>query len=87
MFDTGINPLDGKPVYVATDYHEKQLQRALLQFNKPQNADLVREALRKLGREDLIGDERYATREARIANSKELYELFVEAYKTKTCDE
>ena len=55
MFYTGINPLDGKPVYVATDYHEKQLQRALLQFNKPQNADLVREALRKLGREDLIG--------------------------------
>ena len=55
MFYTGINPLDGKPVYVATDYHEKQLQRALLQFNRPQNADLVREALRKLGREDLIG--------------------------------
>ena len=56
MFYTGINPLDGKPVYVATDYHEKQLQRALLQFNRPQNADLVREALRKLGREDLIGN-------------------------------
>ena len=29
MFRTGINPLDMKPVYVATDYHEKQLQRAL----------------------------------------------------------
>ena len=55
MFYTGINPLDMKPVYVATDYHEKQLQRALLQYNRPQNAPLVREALRKLGREDLIG--------------------------------
>jgi hypothetical protein len=44
-----------KPVYVATDYHEKQLQRALLQYNRPQNAPLVREALIKLGREDLIG--------------------------------
>ena len=44
-----------KPVYVATDYHEKQLQRALLQYNRPQNADLVREALIKAGREDLIG--------------------------------
>ena len=55
MFYTGINPLDMKPVYVATDYHEKQLQRALLQFNRPQNAPLVREALRKAGREDLIG--------------------------------
>lgn len=55
MFYTGINPLDMKPVYVATDYHEKQLQRALLQFNRPQNAALVREALRRAGREDLIG--------------------------------
>ena len=55
MFYTGINPLDMKPVYVATDYHEKQLQRALLQFNRPQNAPLVREALILLGREDLIG--------------------------------
>ena len=55
MFYTGINPLDMKPVYVATDYREKQLQRALLQFNRPQNAPLVREALTLLGREDLIG--------------------------------
>ena len=55
MFYTGIDPLTMKPVYVATDYHEKQLQRALLQYNRPQNAPLVREALIKLGREDLIG--------------------------------
>lgn len=55
MFRTGIDPLTMKPVYVATDYHEKQLQRALLQYNRPQNAPLVREALIKLGREDLIG--------------------------------
>ena len=55
MYYTGINPLDMKPVYVATDYHDKQLQRALLQYNRPQNAPLVREALRKVGREDLIG--------------------------------
>ena len=55
MFKTGIDPLTMKPVYVATDYHEKQLQRALLQYNRPQNAPLVREALITLGREDLIG--------------------------------
>ncbi|MBQ8431378.1 MAG: YgiQ family radical SAM protein [Clostridia bacterium] len=55
MYYTGINPLNMKKVYVATDYHEKQLQRALLQFNRPQNADLVREALTKAGRTDLIG--------------------------------
>ena len=55
MFYTGIDPLTMKNVYVATDYHEKQLQRALLQYNRPQNASLVREALIKLQREDLIG--------------------------------
>ena len=55
MYATGIDPLSGKRVYVAKDYHEKQLQRALLQYAKPQNADLVREALRLCGREDLIG--------------------------------
>ena len=55
MYYTGIDPLSMKKVYVTTDYHEKQLQRALLQFNRPQNADLVREALTKAGRTDLIG--------------------------------
>ena len=55
MYYTGIDPLTMKKVYVCTDYHEKQLQRALLQFNRPQNAPLVREALQKAGREDLIG--------------------------------
>ncbi len=56
MYYTGINPMNGKNVYVPTDYHEKQLQRALLQYSKPQNANLVREALKLAGREDLIGN-------------------------------
>ena len=55
MYYTGINPLDGKKVYVARDYSEKKLQRALLQYNRPENAGLVREALIKAGRSDLIG--------------------------------
>ena len=55
MYYTGINPMNGKQVYVTTDYREKQLQRALLQFSRPENANLVREALKKAGREDLIG--------------------------------
>ena len=42
-------------MHVVTDYREKQLQRALLQYNRPDNAPLVREALRLAGREDLIG--------------------------------
>ncbi len=55
MYYTGIDPLTMKKVFVPTDYHEKQLQRALLQFNRPENAAAVREALRKADREDLIG--------------------------------
>ena len=56
MYYTGIHPMTGKNVYVTTDYREKQLQRALLQYSKPENANLVREALRIAGREDLIGN-------------------------------
>ena len=55
MYYTGINPLDGRKVYVARDFSEKRLQRALLQYNRPENAALVREALIKAGRADLIG--------------------------------
>ncbi len=56
MYYTGINPMTGKAVFVTTDYREKQLQRALLQFSRPENANLVREGLKKVGREDLIGN-------------------------------
>ena len=56
MYYTGINPMTGKRVPVTTDYHEKQLQRALLQFSRPENANLAREALKLAGREDLIGN-------------------------------
>ena len=56
MYYTGIHPMTEKPVKVTTDYREKQLQRALLQYSKPENANLVREALKLAGREDLIGN-------------------------------
>ena len=55
MYYTGINPLDMKKVYCPTEYREKQMQRALLQYGKPENRNLVREALTLAGREDLIG--------------------------------
>jgi uncharacterized radical SAM protein YgiQ len=57
MYYTGIDPRTMKPVYVATDPHEKNLQRALLQYRLPENWHYVAEALRKVGREDLIGFE------------------------------
>ncbi len=55
MFHSGLDPATLKPVYVARDYQEKQMQRALLQFARPANAPLVRKALKLAGREDLIG--------------------------------
>lgn len=44
-----------KPVYVPHNPHEKEMQRALIQYRNPKNRELVKEALRKAGREDLIG--------------------------------
>ena len=55
MYYTGIDPLTMEPVYVARDPHEKAMQRALIQFRKPENYDLVKEALLREHREDLIG--------------------------------
>ncbi|MGI6055402.1 MAG: YgiQ family radical SAM protein [Bilifractor sp.] len=55
MYYTGLDPLSMRPVYVARNPHEKAMQRALIQYRKPENYDLVKEALLKEGREDLIG--------------------------------
>ena len=55
MYYTGIDPFSGKKIYAANTPEEKQLQRALLQFNRPQNREKVTEALKKCGRTDLIG--------------------------------
>lgn len=55
MYYTGVDPRTMKPVYVATDPHEKAMQRALIQYRNPKNYHLVREALIQAGREDLIG--------------------------------
>ena len=55
MYFTGIDPRDMKPVYICRNPHEKAMQRALIQYRNPDNYDLVKEALIKGGREDLIG--------------------------------
>ena len=55
MFYTGVDPRTMEPVYIPRDPHEKAMQRALIQYRKPENYKLVKEALRKAGREDLIG--------------------------------
>ena len=55
MYYTEKDPRTGKKVYVPKNPHEKAMQRALMQYRVPSNYDLVKEALIKAGREDLIG--------------------------------
>lgn len=55
MYYTGIDPRTMKKVYVPKSEHEKKMQRALLQYRKKENYHIVKEALKKAGREDLIG--------------------------------
>ena len=56
MYYTGIDPFTRKPVYIAKQLRDRKLQRALLQFFKPENYFEVREALTRAKRTDLIGD-------------------------------
>ncbi len=55
MYYTGLDPRTMKKVYVAHNPHEKAMQRALIQYREERNYELVKEALVKTGRTDLIG--------------------------------
>ncbi len=55
MYYTGIDPRTGEKVFVCRNPHEKAMQRALIQYRDPQNYELVKEALLRAGRADLIG--------------------------------
>ena len=56
MYYTGLDPISMQPVKVARGMRDRRLQRSLMQFFKPENYFLVREALRKANRTELIGD-------------------------------
>jgi uncharacterized radical SAM protein YgiQ len=56
MYYTGLDPFTKKPVQIARGLHDRKLQRALMQFFKPENWFAVREALLQAGRQDLIGN-------------------------------
>lgn len=56
MYHTGLDPMTLEPVHVAKGLKDRKLQRALLQFFKPENYFEVRRALEQAGRQDLIGD-------------------------------
>ena len=55
MYYTGYDPRTMEKVYTPVTYHEKAMQRALIQYRNPENYELVKEALIKNGRADLIG--------------------------------
>ena len=55
MYYTGLDPRTMEPVYVEKNPHRKALQRALIQYRRPENYELVSEALALAGRKDLIG--------------------------------
>ena len=55
MYHTGIDPRTMEPVFVPTSPHDKAMQRALMQWKRPEKRPLVLEALRLAHREDLIG--------------------------------
>lgn len=59
MYYTGLDPRNRKPVYVPRQPREKAMQRALIQYRDPQNYELVKEALHRAGRTDLIGFDRH----------------------------
>ncbi len=56
MYHTGVDPMSGKEVYIAKKLQDRRMQRALLQFFKPDNWFAVRDALVQSGRQDLIGN-------------------------------
>lgn len=55
MYYTGVDPRTMEKVEITSKPHEKALQRALIQYRLPENYDLVKEALLREGRQDLIG--------------------------------
>ena len=55
MYHTGLDPMTMKPVHTARALRDRRVQRALLQFWKPENWFEVKDALTKAGRSDLIG--------------------------------
>ena len=55
MYYTERDPFTMEKVYVAKDVEEKRMQRALMHFNKKENRETVKKALKKAGRQDLMG--------------------------------
>lgn len=74
MYYTEVDPRTMKPVHICKNPHEKAMQRALIQYRNPQNYELVKEALLKAGREDLIGFEKHCLIRPRKSSAKTVQE-------------
>ncbi len=85
MFHTGLDPMTKKPVDTAVKLRDRKVQRALLQYFKPENWFAVRKALLDRGRKDLIGSGPLALipanppKEAVEARRKQAGETYVHA--------
>ena len=55
MYYTGLDPRTMKRIFVPKTQREKTTQRALMQYRLPQNYEIVKNALIRAGRKDLIG--------------------------------
>jgi uncharacterized radical SAM protein YgiQ len=55
MYYTGLDPFTLNPIHVPKG-REKRIQRAILQYRDPKNYGLVKEGLKLVERDDLIGD-------------------------------
>ena len=54
IYFTGLDPFTLAPVYVPKKETERRMQRALLQYYKPENKPLIIKALREINRPDLL---------------------------------
>jgi len=88
MFYTGIDPRNMKKVYVPKENEEKRMQRALLQYRKKENYDIIKKALRIANREDLIGFKQECivkpSKEEAISKNKEKNNQIKQKKKRKT---
>ncbi|MDO4493266.1 MAG: YgiQ family radical SAM protein [Clostridia bacterium] len=84
MYHTGLDPRTMKPVYVAKTEDEKRMQRALMQYFLPKNFGIIRKALKKAGRDDLIGGRKGLVPEERTEPQRNVREGGVPARRTQT---
>lgn len=86
MYYTELDPRTMQKVYVPKSPHEKAMQRALMQYKMPQNYNLVYEALKKAGRDDLIGFDKHCLIKPKgeIKSLKKEQKVFYKSNKKKT---